>query len=376
MDKEASMEKTYRFNGAENLPTPALVFFEEIIRGNIKEAIRIAGSPGRLRPHVKTHKTLEISAMAVSMGIGAFKCATVSEAQMLAAAHAADVLLSYPLFGRNASRFAALAASQPGIKYSTIVDSPEGLAEIARAAKEEKAKIGVFLDLDIGQHRTGIAPGDKAVALYSSISTHPGLYPAGLHCYDGHNHQTSADERREAALSSYSIMDSVRSSLLALGLPVPEVVMGGTPTFPFYAEMKGVTLSPGTVFLQDYSYSTSFPDMKFKPAAIIVTRVVSRSEERKEFCIDLGYKGISADPKGLRGLLLEMPEAEPVLQNEEHWVFKSPTGNLLPLGSVVHVMPTHICPTVALYERAYVVGAEGEVSKEWKIAARDRVVEI
>jgi D-serine deaminase-like pyridoxal phosphate-dependent protein len=152
--------------------------------------------------------------------------------------------------------------------------------------------------------------------------------------------------------------------------------MGGTPTFPFYAEMKGVTLSPGTVFLQDYSYSTSFPDMKFKPAAIIVTRVVSRSEERKEFCIDLGYKGISADPKGLRGLLLEMPEAEPVLQNEEHWVFKSPTGNLLPLGSVVHVMPTHICPTVALYERAYVVGAEGEVSKEWKIAARDRVAEI
>lgn len=370
------MEPVYLFKGAENLPTPALVFFEELIRGNIIEALRIAGGPERLRPHVKTHKTQEISALAVMMGINKFKCATVSEAQMLTAAHAADVLLSYPLFGRNASRFAALAAAHPKIKYSTIVDSPEGLGEIGRAAKEAGAKIGVFLDLDIGQHRTGIGPGQKALDLYASIESHGGLYAAGLHCYDGHNHQAAPEDRKKAALGCYDIMDSVRSSLLGLGLPVPEVVMGGTPTFPYYAEMKGINLSPGTVFLQDYSYSTSFPDMKFKPAAIIVTRVVSRSEERKEFCIDLGYKGISADPKGLRGLLLEMPEAEPVLQNEEHWVFRSPTGSLPPLGSVVHVMPTHICPTVTLYERAYVVDAEGKIAKEWKIAARDRVAEI
>lgn len=369
------MEPAYLFKGAENLPTPALVFFEERIRGNIKEAIRIAGGPERLRPHVKTHKTQEISALAVMMGINKFKCATVSEAQMLTAAQAADVLLSYPLFGRNANRYAALAAADPGTKYSTIVDSPEGLAEIARAAKEGGAKIGVFLDLDIGQHRTGISPGQKAVNLYASIESHVGLYAAGLHCYDGHNHQALPEERKKAALGCYAIMDSVRSSLLALGLAVPEVVMGGTPTFSFYAEMKGVNLSPGTVFLQDYSYSARFPDMKFKPAALIVTRVVSRSEERTEFCIDLGYKGISADPKGLRGLLLEMPEAEPVLQNEEHWVFRSPSGSLPPLGSVVHVMPTHICPTVALYERAYVVSAAGIVAKEWKIAARDRVAE-
>jgi len=138
--------------------------------------------------------------------------------------------------------------------------------------------------------------------------------------------------------------------------------------------LPGVTLSPGTFFLQDYSYSESFPDMGFSPAALIVTRVVGVNRARNEFCIDLGYKGLSSDPRGLRGKLVTIDDCEPVLQNEEHWVFRKNEAVLPAPGDIVYVLPTHICPTVALYERAYVVGAEGSWKSQWRIIARDRVV--
>jgi D-serine deaminase-like pyridoxal phosphate-dependent protein len=361
------------------------VFYEHIIKANIEKAIQVAGNASRLRPHVKTHKTAEIVAMARSFGIARFKCATVAEAEMLAKAGVPDVLLSYPLYGQNLRRYAHLAGHFPTTKFSTIVDATEGLYAITAALQKaagfaNETRLGIFLDVDIGQHRTGMAPGSAARDLYARIASlassgESPIYPAGLHCYDGHNHQRSVDERRAAAKACYATMDSLRRPLLEARLSVPEVVMGGTPTFPFYAEMPDVTLSPGTVFLQDHSYSTSFPDMDFAPAALIVSQVVSRNPSRREFCIDLGYKGISADPKDLRGRLLVDQDVQPVLQNEEHWVYSQPEGQLPVLGDLIYVLPTHICPTVALYERAYVVDAQGHCTKSWNIAARDRVVE-
>lgn len=366
----------YQVKNAEDLPTPALVFFEDAIAANIAEACRIAGDPARLRPHVKTHKTAEIAAMEMKAGISRFKCATVPEAEMLARAGAKDVLLSYPLYGANARRFAALAAAFPDVRFSTIVDAPEGLAGLLEAATSSNSSFGAFLDVDVGQHRTGIAPGEVALDLYAKIASSGRIYPAGLHCYDGHNHQKPAEEREAAAAACYGIMESVRDPLLTKGLPVPEVVMGGTPTFPCYARKPGVTLSPGTCFLQDYSYSSSYADMSFACAALVVARVVSVNRDRGEFCIDLGYKGISADPQGQRGVILGMEYCEPLLQNEEHWVFSSAGHPLPELGAIVYVVPTHICPTVALYERAYVVDVDRMWRRQWKIAARDRVVGI
>lgn len=92
------------------------------------------------------------------------------------------------------------------------------------------------------------------------------------------------------------------------------------------------------------------------------------------FTIDLGYKGVSADPKGARGFLPDYEGSVAVLQNEEHWVFTAPREGLPAIGEEVYVIPTHICPTVALYERAYVVDKEGVCFTEWKIASRDRSI--
>mgnify|MGYP001353014955 CR=1 FL=1 len=370
------MDSRYTLLDADDLPTPALVFYEGIIRENIALACSIARDPSRLRPHVKTHKTAEISRLEMEAGISRFKCATVAEAEMLAIAGAADVLIAYPLYGKNARRFAALTRRHEKVRFSTIFDSQEGMDGLRAAASREGARFGLFLDVDVGQHRTGIAPTPQAERLYATAASCPEFYMAGLHCYDGHNHQRSVEERRAAAMACYAAMESLRTPLMKRGLPVPEVVMGGTPTFPFYAAMPDVTLSPGTCFLQDLSYMESYPDMAFVPAALIVTRVVSRNAERREFCVDLGYKGVSADPQGPRGKLLNFPDSEPVFQNEEHWVFSARSGELPPPGAIVYALPTHICPTVALYERAYIADPSGKIDAQWKIAARDRVVGI
>ncbi len=358
------------------LPSPALLFYEDAIRENFVEAVRIAGSPERLRPHIKTHKTAEIVSIAMSFGITKFKCATIAEAEMLARTGARDIFVAYTLVGRNAGRLVELAVMYPKVQFSVLVDTIEPAASIERLVLSAGIRIGAYLDLDVGQHRTGISPGTEAVELYRFIASCRGLYPAGLHCYDGHNHQHDYSERMAAAKYCYGLMESFRDQLLNAGLSVPEVVIGGTPTFPCYATMEGVMLSPGTCFLQDYSYASSFPDLRFKNAAVLFTRVISRNVKLKTFTLDLGYKGISSDPQGLRGLILDHEGSQPMLQNEEHWVFTAPKKGLPEIGEEVYVIPTHICPTVALYERAHIINTDGVCYTEWKIAARDRSIGI
>lgn len=152
--------------------------------------------------------------------------------------------------------------------------------------------------------------------------------------------------------------------------------MGGTPIFPCYAEYPGVYMAPGTVFLSDYGYSTSYPEMGFIPAGVIMTRVISRPTS-DTFTLDLGYKGIAADPAGVRGVIVGMEDiASPVAQSEEHWVFQIAPGHedeIPAIGSAVFVMPTHICPSSALYP--FVPAAEhGEITEKWDIAARNRKI--
>jgi len=358
------------------LPSPALLFYEDAIRENFVEAVRIAGSPKRLRPHIKTHKTAEIVRIAMAYGITKFKCATIAEAEMLAKTGALDIFVAYTLVGRNAERLVELAIKYPKAKFSVLVDNIEAAGTLETLISSAGINLGASLDLDVGQHRTGISPGPEALDLYRFLASCRRLYPAGLHCYDGHNHQHDYSERMAAAKYCYGLMESFRVSLSEAGLSVPEVVIGGTPTFPCYATMEGVTLSPGTCFLQDYSYASSFPDLCFKNAAVLFTRVISRNEKLGTFTVDLGYKGISSDPQGLRGLILDHEGSEPVLQNEEHWVFTAPRKGLPKIGEEVYVIPTHICPTVALYERAHIINADGVCYTEWKIAARDRSIGI
>ena len=372
------MNPLYAIDDISTIYSPALLFYKDLIRQNIARTVEIAGGPGRLRPHVKTHKTREIVRMGLDAGILKHKCATLAEAEMLAGCGVTDVLLAYNPVGPNCGRVARLARAYPGCRFAVAADHALAVEALSKAMDAEKQSVDVLLDLDVGQHRTGVAPGREAAALYETINRLPGLRPGGLHVYDGHNHQENFVERRTAALRALHSVLALREELEKKGLAVPRVVLGGTPTFPVYAKLNfpGLELSPGTCFLHDQGYSDRFADLSgFTPAALLLTRVVSRPTATR-VTLDLGTKAVASDPPaGKRCVLLDVPDYLPVLQNEEHFVVETPAADRFNPGDAVFAVPTHICPTCAVHQQAYVIEG-GRLTGTWRIAARDRILTI
>lgn len=372
------MDPRYLLQDTSRVFSPALLFYKDLIRHNIANMIRMTGGVERLRPHVKTHKTREIARMELDAGITKHKCATLAEAEMLAQVGAPDVLLAYPIVGPNCARLAALIAKYPRTRFSVLADHPVGAKQLSEAMTAAGVKVHVVLDLDVGQHRTGIAPGPAAEALYEQIATLPGLIPDGLSIYDGHNHQESIAERSAAVQRMMEPVLAMRAMLEKKHVPVPRLVCGGTPTFPVFAKMHlpGLECSPGTCVLHDHGYGTRFADIAgFIPAALLLTRVISRPTPTR-VTLDLGYKAVASDPPaGKRCVLLNVPSYEAVLQNEEHLVIETPAADQFLPGDVVYALPTHICPTCAMHKQAYVV-ENGRVTETWDIVARDRMLTV
>jgi D-serine deaminase-like pyridoxal phosphate-dependent protein len=372
------MADLYTIADSSLLLSPGLLFFPELIRQNLQRAIEIAEGVDRLRLHVKTHKCPQIVELERSLGITKHKCATIAECEMVARSGPADILLSYPVVGPNARRFAQLVKTYPECRFAVTVDHPRAVALLSQAAEQEDVNIDVLLDIDIGQHRTGISPGPEAVAVYEEIQRLPRLHPTGLHVYDGHNHQGDLAERQAAATNQFQAAVRLRENLEAKGLPVPRVVVGGTPTFPIYAQMEvpGLECSPGTLVLHDHGYGSKYADLAgFVPAALLLTRVISRPTPTR-VTFDLGYKAVASDPgPGKRLRLLNMPAYEDVLQNEEHLVIDTPEAGQFQPGDIALAVPTHVCPTVALHQRAAIIEGGKHVGY-WDITGRDRVLSI
>ena len=234
----------------------------------------------------------------------------------------------------------------------------------------------MLVDLDIGMGRTGIPPGDEAAALYALVNDLPNLAADGLHAYDGQIRDLDLTTRRQMAAPGLDSVHALRDRLIAAGLPVPRVVLGGTPTFPVHAtdQTPGAECSPGTCVLHDAGYASKFPDLPFTPAAILLTRVVSKPRPGR-VCLDLGHKAVAADPVGARLTLLGLSEATLGGQSEEHLVVDAPDADRLAPGEPLLAIPTHICPTVALHSWVYVI-EDGEMVDRWEVRARDRVLGI
>jgi D-serine deaminase-like pyridoxal phosphate-dependent protein len=325
---------------------------------------------------VKTHKMRAIIAIQEGMGLHKHKVATIAEAEMIASAGGRDILVAYPLVGPNLDRFVRLAESYPTTTFRALVDDFDATRALARAVAGLGRAVPTLVDLDVGMGRTGIAPDEGAARLYKLIADLPTLEPDGLHAYDGH---LRVGDLRERTLSSNEGMKpalELRERLLAEGFPVPRMVLGGTPTFPVHAATKlpGSECSPGTCTLHDYSYASKYPDLPFTPAALLFTRVISRPRPGR-LTLDLGHKAVAADPAGDRLVIPGLPGAKLGGQSEEHLVVETPDADRYPPGSHFLAIPTHVCPSVALHRRAYVV-RDGEVVDEWEVSARDRVVGI
>ncbi len=373
------MNPTYRLDDLEAIFTPALVFYPELIRRNIARVIEMAGGPARLRPHVKTHKTREIVKILLDAGVTKHKCATIAEAEMLASIGAPDVLIAYPLVGPNVGRLIELIRAHPRTRFSTLIDHPDATLALAAQAEKAGVSVGVILDLDVGQHRTGIPIGDDALALYAQAADSPALTPNGFQLYDGHNHQPDRAEREAGVRAFLAPVLALREKALARAIPVPRLVCGGTPSFPVYAKMEnvpGIECSPGTFVLHDAGYGPAYADLAgITPAAVLVTRVVSRPTPHR-VTLDLGNKSVAADPAlEKRVALLDFPECKTVAHNEEHLVVETLRESAFKPGDVVYALPGHICPTVALYKDVLVAEA-GKIVSRWSVASRDRMLTV
>ncbi len=369
------MNPQYLLQNPDEVFSPALLFYQDLIERNIARMIELAGGAEKLRPHAKTHKTREITRLELDAGITKHKCATIAEAEMLAQAGAKDVLLAYNLIGPNCRRMARLVETYPDCRFAALADHPAAARGMSEVMQRAGQKLRVLVDIDVGQHRTGIAPGEDALALYEIIARLPGLEPAGLHVYDGHNQQESLEERTAAVKKLLEPVLALRAVLEKKGLSVPRLVLGGTPTFGVWTSLRlpASEFSPGTCVLYDNGYGSKFTDLGFTPAALLLTRVISRPTPTR-VTLDLGYKAVASDPPaGKRCLLLNVPDYEPVLHNEEHFVVETPAAGRFQPGDVVYAIPTHVCPTCAMHQRAYVV-KDGRVTGTWDIVGRDRVL--
>ncbi len=367
------VDPRYAFREPSELLSPSLLIFRRLVTENIQAMIALARGAERLRPHVKTHKMAEVVRLAESLGIRKHKCATIAEAEMVAAAGGTDALLAYPLVGPNLKRFAHLIRGYRSTTFRVTVDHPDAARALADVAAGLDRQIPVLVDLEVGMGRTGIDPGEPAAALYALIARLPQLVPDGLHAYDGHIQDSDPDARRRSVQPALEKTLALRDRLQKQGLSVPRMVLGGSPSFPIYAELDlpGVECSPGTLVFHDQSYKSKYPDLPFTPAALLLTRVVSHPRPGR-LCLDLGHKAVASDPAGPRARLLDLDDARPIQHSEEHLVVETAQAEKIPLGTPLLAIPTHVCPTVALHRRAYIID-EGHVVDQWDVTARDRM---
>ncbi len=367
------MDPRYHVADTSDIITPALLIFREQLEANLRHMIQIAGGTSRLRPHCKTHKMAAVTELEVRHGITKHKCATLAEAEMLAECGVRDIFLAYNIVGPNIRRVVAFCRRFPNVRLAVTADHTGPLTALGAAAAAAGVTVPVLLDIDTGQHRTGLTVGPGARAVYEAISKTPGIQAGGLHVYDGHQHQKSLAERRVAVLNEFQKVLAFRDALVAAGMSVPALVCGGTASFPIYAELTDpvIELSPGTCLFNDAGYSEAFPDLEFQPAALLLTRVVSRpTADRVTF--DLGYKAVASDPPaGKRLQILGIPDAEQVLQNEEHLVIQTSHAGEFQPGDEAYAIPRHICPTSALHKEAFVI-VDGKLAERWPVSARDR----
>jgi len=365
----------YQIEDVGAVDSPCLVVHPQRVSDNIQRMVLMAGSPARLRPHIKTHKTAEGVRMMMEAGIAKFKCATIAEAELLGSCGAPDVLLAYQPHGPKALRLAALAKTYPATSFSCLTDNAASALALSEVFAHSGLRMPVYLDIDIGMHRSGMAPDDLAVALYASCRELSGIQPVGLHAYDGHHRQSDIAQRKEACDEGFRLLDGLRQRITEVVGKKPAVIIGGSPTFPIHASRPDVECSPGTSIFWDACYAGLCPEQPFEPAAVLVARVLSMPTATR-VCIDLGHKSVAAENDLSRRVVFpDAPELKLVAQSEEHLVAEGSEGHRHRPGDVLYGIPYHICPTVALYERMAVV-VDGRLSGHWKVVARDRTIGI
>ena len=367
------MKTKYNFEEENKVFSPQLIYYPELIQNNIELMIKIAGDANRLWPHIKTYKIAEIIKMLIDNGINKVKCATIAETELALETGIKTVFLAYPLVGPNIDRFISLCKHYNQSIVYACGDNTRQVELLSNKAKQNNIKVNLLLDVDTGLHRTGV-PIIEVENIYKNWNQLDGIKMCGLHCYDGHRHESQTEIRYSETEKLDKTISEIKTSLENQGYSLPIMIMGGTPSFPCHQTYTDYFLSPGTCIIQDSGYQSNYLDLPFTPAATILTRIISRPT-KNTFTIDLGTKAISCDPP-IRCVIASMEYAKIVMHNEEHMVLEVDDEHIdeIPeIGEVLYAIPTHVCPTSILYPSVKVI-KNNHLIDEWQIKARDRYI--
>jgi D-serine deaminase-like pyridoxal phosphate-dependent protein len=358
------------------LSTPALTVELDVLERNLdRMAAYCCEHKIRLRPHTKTHKTPQLARMQLDRGAVGLTVAKVGEAEVMAGADPAEILLAFPIFGaEKLRRLAALAAAR---RIVISLDSEITARELSTAATSQGVEFGALVEFDSGLGRCGLPPGPACVELARVIERLPGLRFRGLLTYPGQIWGTDQERQQE----SHSAAAAVAKALAAFDedrLPVDIVSAGSTPSASLSHEMKGVNeIRPGTYVYNDlntyYQGACGMEDC----AARVVATVVSTAVPGRAI-IDAGSKTFSSDqlragPEAGYGLVVEAPDAPLIKLNEEHgYIDIRSSTHTFQVGEVVTVIPNHVCTCVNLQEEIFLL-RKGELSGSWQVSARGKI---
>lgn len=348
-----------------DIATPALVLDVAALDRNIaRMATFFSQGTCKLRPHFKAHKTPEIAKRQLAAGsCTGVTCATVGEAE-IAAAFCDDVLIANEIV--TAAKSARVAALAQRVHVTTAVDSLAGLEVLSQAARAAGSRIGVLVDLDVGQGRCGVEPGEAAVVLAHRAAQSEGITLRGVMGYEGHlqpvRDRTERESRARAAMNGLvRTADLLRSS----GLPCEVVSAGGTGTYDISGRIEGITeIQAGSYALMDTDYAGV--GVPFETAFWVLGTVVSRPT--RDRCVaDCGHKSMTKDHglPSVRGI----DGATVTSLNDEHATIGIPPGSSVQIGDRVELLPSHIDPTINLHDVFYVV-EEDRVIDVWPITGR------
>lgn len=358
----------------DKIDSPSLVLYKDRIVENIKRLVDSIDDVNRLRPHIKTHKSPEVSRLMLNAGIRKFKCATISEAEMLANAGATDILLAYQPVGPKTSRLAELVTAFPKVKFSCLVDNSMSAAHLSRTFEETGKPIDVYIDLNVGMNRTGIVP-EHAPALFSDALSLKGIHITGLHAYDGHLRDPDFQVRSRQCDEAFKSVLTLQQQIIEQFQTALTIVAGGTPTYSIHSKRKNIECSPGTFIYWDKGYETVLQEQHYLHAALVLSRIIS-IPSKGVVCTDLGHKAIASEnPLTNRVYFLNAPDLQPTGHSEEHMVFKTSAPEKYKVGDVLYGVPHHVCPTVALHDEAVVV-VNHKVTERWKNVSRKRKISI
>ncbi|MCW2791358.1 MAG: alanine racemase domain protein [Nocardioides sp.] len=334
------------------------------LRGNVaRTAERTAAAGVALRPHVKTHKTIEIARLQLAAGAVGISVATVGEAETFVRQGATDVFVAYPLWldDQSAGRLRDL---MPDAALAIGVDSAEGAANAGRLLGD--AGLEVLVEVDCGHHRSGVSP-DRAGAV-ASAAQRTGLRVRGVFTFPGHSYDPAALE--SAAADESAALRAAADALRAEGIE-PRVLSGGSTPSLAHSDTDLLTeLRPGVYVFgdaQQWELGTMAPE---EIALVCRSTVVSRAGGR--LVLDAGSKVLGADRAGYAtgyGRLPEHPHARVVMLSEHHAIVDLGDTPLPALGSQVDVVPNHVCNAVNLVETLYAEESSGEL-RPWPVTAR------